>query len=278
MLLYTWAASRRGYNPDGSGGNGPFSGKSIDDGFVPVPSPSHPRARARRRAREVKGGGERADPATYVACRQLRVASRAAVLSIQLKPRTQPTAARRTSMDRRLRSGARRAKRGARRASSAALTHAGRPALAPVGIGRNHDAIVNCRRCSEIDSTRGKRGCLERASCRPIPLRHAETGVACRCRASTARSGSFVELPHPCLWVQVRDLTGRSNRACLSTADQAIHAYDGSSQGSTCLEAARISKSVLDRKPYRRDSYVIFCRFRILIPGRTVTGAAIWRP
>ncbi|GBP46937.1 hypothetical protein EVAR_30969_1 [Eumeta japonica] len=51
-------SSRRGYSPDGSGGNGHFSRGSIVDDFVPVPSPSHPRARARQRAfanRQVEG-------------------------------------------------------------------------------------------------------------------------------------------------------------------------------------------------------------------------------
>ncbi|GBP41638.1 hypothetical protein EVAR_31954_1 [Eumeta japonica] len=46
MLPHARASSRRGYSPDDSGGNGPFSGGSIDAGVMPVPSPSHPRARA----------------------------------------------------------------------------------------------------------------------------------------------------------------------------------------------------------------------------------------
>ncbi|GBP78516.1 hypothetical protein EVAR_60533_1 [Eumeta japonica] len=50
MSPHAQASSRRGYNPDGSGGNGPFTGGSIVDGVMPVPSPSHPRARACHRA------------------------------------------------------------------------------------------------------------------------------------------------------------------------------------------------------------------------------------
>ncbi|GBP78515.1 hypothetical protein EVAR_60532_1 [Eumeta japonica] len=50
------------------------------------------------------------------------------------------------------RSGAQRVKRGARRACSAAHTHAGRPALTPVGIGRDLDCIVDCRRCPRCRS------------------------------------------------------------------------------------------------------------------------------
>ncbi|GBP79703.1 hypothetical protein EVAR_55839_1 [Eumeta japonica] len=50
MLPYARASSRRRFNPDGSGGNGPFSGGSINDGVMPVPLLSHPRAHACHRA------------------------------------------------------------------------------------------------------------------------------------------------------------------------------------------------------------------------------------
>ncbi|GBP86285.1 hypothetical protein EVAR_91689_1 [Eumeta japonica] len=47
------------------------------------------------------GGQKRSRPRTSPAAQQLRLASRAAFRSIRFKLRTQPTAARRTSMDRR---------------------------------------------------------------------------------------------------------------------------------------------------------------------------------
>ncbi|GBP21581.1 hypothetical protein EVAR_9766_1 [Eumeta japonica] len=76
-----------------------------------VPLPGHPRAHARHRAcAQWAGGGgtlheggegrKQTRPRTSSAA-QLRLASRTAVRSIRLKPRTLPTAARRTSMDRR---------------------------------------------------------------------------------------------------------------------------------------------------------------------------------
>ncbi|GBP82088.1 hypothetical protein EVAR_89427_1 [Eumeta japonica] len=68
MSPHARASSRRGYDPYGSGGNGPFSSGSID-GVMLVSSPSHPRAHACHRAcaagrwkgHPAGGGGTRLD-------------------------------------------------------------------------------------------------------------------------------------------------------------------------------------------------------------------------
>ncbi|GBP87850.1 hypothetical protein EVAR_64425_1 [Eumeta japonica] len=89
-------------------------------------------------------------------------------------------------------SGAQRVKRGARRVCSAAHTHARRPALAPVGIGRDLDGIVAGDVC-DVVRTRGRRGCPCQLASDPAAPRR---GVRC-CRESTrisVRSWVFLTL------------------------------------------------------------------------------------
>ncbi|GBP56114.1 hypothetical protein EVAR_26085_1 [Eumeta japonica] len=134
LLPHARASSRRGHDPDGSGGNGPFLDPLID--ILPEPSrrPTRGRARSLRRRRQVEGGSG----VGWCSTRGREA---------QLKLDTQPTAGGRTLVD------------------------ADRIKAARIGDPR---------------------------------------------------------------W-------RRSDRARLPTADQAIHASDGSSQGSTCQRAVSLN-------------------------------------
>ncbi|GBP21130.1 hypothetical protein EVAR_11161_1 [Eumeta japonica] len=217
LLPHARASSRRGHDPDGSGGNGPSLVDPLID-ILPEPSrrPTRGRARSLRRRRQVEGAPARHASVTRVgvdlterAYRPLiKLSTRrtAAARAVRVSEPCPSTSSFLSSPCR----GSIRCLRWTTRGRARHRTCAQRQ-------------VVGAPGCEEVVSEGGREA---RNRLHTQPTAGGRTLVDAD-RIKAARIGD----PR---W-------RRSNRARLPTADQAIHASDGGSQGSTCQRAASLS-------------------------------------